>query len=500
MNRNVQQRDRLAQRVGYEWRRDWPFAAAVAVSAGVLVYLAVTLTNSSLWLDELMSVYYSDPAHTASGEIWDRMSTDLHPPGYYIVLFLWRLLWGSSIVSVRSLSTLLMFSVLAIYAWHVVKKFGYRIAGFSVALIVVSQIFLVYAQEVRGYALLMLLTLTGAILYQSVSRHEHSFGSGISAIVFLCFLTETIHPYGVLWSGAICGGLLIFRRRPKERLIIVASGFLLLVYPIIRFAWMASLAEVHYNWFAFLNPWIELLFGLSRPLVIRQDFLVVGALAVALSWWIASRQIDWKKLATALPLLILIPLVVASALAIHFIIQPSFNDRNLVIIAPVIWLLVPYAIVAVQRSKRNDAIVAAGVVLLCVNHLARAEWLALGFKSEWRRSAALVESHAELCRDELVPVFHYVDPRRDRYFYRYYLQSDLQFHFVDRTELDGVLGQLAGSRCPIKFWAPHGLSPDAVAGPAELDGLGYEVARFDHAAQWENEPLQGAFVIIRRSE
>jgi len=263
---------------------------------------------------------------------------------------------------------------------------------------------------------------------------------------------------------------------------------------------MASLAEGHYNWFAFLNPWIELLFGLSRPLVIRQDFLVVGALAVALSWWIASRQIDWKKLATALPLLILIPLVVASALAIHFIIQPSFNDRNLVIIAPVIWLLVPYAIAAVQRSKRNDAIVAAGVVLLCVNHLARAEWLALGFKSEWRQSAALVESHAELCRDEPVPVFRYVDPERDRYFYRYYLQSDLRFQFVDRTELDGVLGRLASSRCPVKFWAPHGLSSDAVGGPTELDELGYEVVRFDHAAQWENEPLQGAFVIIRRSE
>lgn len=479
-------------------RRFGPLALSLSFVAGVVAYLVATLPNSSLWLDELMSLYYSDPAHAEAGELWRRMTSDLHPPGYYILLYLWRELFGSSIVSVRLLSTALMVLVLGIYVRHVVTEFGARMAALCVPVVAVSHVFLVYAQEVRGYALLMLLSLGCAILYQRVCRQERPFASSLAVIVVLSFLTETIHPYGVLWAGAVCAGLLVFRRRFEDRVAVVCAGLLLLAYPLIRFAWMSRMATDFYNWFAFLDPVVELLFGLSRPLFLREDWWLIAALAAAAAWWLATRQIEWRALGRSAPLMLLIVVLVGMALVIHYAIEPSFNDRNLVILAPVLWLLLPHAIAAVRRTRLNGALIAAFVVLLSVNHIVNAGWLARGFKSEWRASARFVDAHAAVCSGEPVRVFHYVDAERDSYFYRYYLDNDIRLEFVRREDLDSALDQ-PSSDCPIKFWSPHGLSPDVVTKAEPFSERGYEVVRFDHAAQWQNGEIQGAFVIVGKS-
>jgi hypothetical protein len=461
----------------------------------MLVYVAATLDNSSLWLDELMSMYYSDPAHAAAGELWSRMTTDLHPPGYYVVLYVWRELFGSSEVAVRLLSTTIMVVVAIIYLLHVTRSFGPRVAALALPVVVVSHVFLVYAQEVRGYALLMLLTLVCTLLYVKACRNDAPLGRTLPAMVALCFLTETIHPYGVLWAGAVCAGLLVFRRTWRERLVIVAGGVLLLLYPAARLAWMASLAEGTYNWFAYLHPIEELLLGLSRPLLVRQDAWLLVALALIVAWWTATRQIEWRPLARTAPLWILLGGFTASALLVHYLIEPSFSDRNLVIGAPVIWLLSAHGLALVRRSRLNNALLATCVGLLVANHALRADWLARGFKSEWRASARLVDEHYPACAATPIPAFAYVDAERDEYFYEFYLENDFQFRFIDRTELRGVPEAAAPGGCPIKFWSPHGLAPEALGSAAALSALGLRVLTFEHAAPWSGETFSEAFII-----
>lgn len=477
-------------------RRHWPLIASLAFGLGVMTYLIATLASSSLWLDELMSLYYTDPAHAVNGDLWARMRTDLHPPGYYVVLYAWRELWGNSIPALRMLSIVTMTTVLAIYVWHVAREYGSRIAALCVPVVVMSHIFLVYSQEIRGYALLMALSLVCTIQYERVCNAEVDFWRTLPLITLLCFLTETIHPYGVLWSGAVCFGLIIFRKRLVERVAIVGTGLLLLIYPLLRLAWMSELAAGNYNWFAYLNPAVELLFGLSRPVIIREDLVLVAALCVPVIWWIASKQVDWGKLGRAGPRFLLIPALIVPALAVHWLIEPSFNDRNLVILAPAVWLLLPAAIQAIKRSKLNDAIVVAAVALLCANHVIRAQWLSLGFKSEWRASAAFIDQYADACRGTEIPVYRYIDMDRDGYFYGYYLRNDLDLRLVDRADLGSLLSAESENDCPIKFWSPHGLSPDAVGTSADLESRGYRMVAFDHTAQWLNTPIRGAFVIL----
>jgi uncharacterized membrane protein len=479
--------------------KEWPLAISVAFAAAVVVFLVVTLTRSSLWLDELMSLYFSDAADAGPGELWARMTSDLHPPGYYVLLYSWRELFGSSVFNVRLLSAVLMMGVLAIYLRHVIVEFGPRIAALTLPLVVASHIFVVYAQEVRGYALLMLLSLTCAIVYERACRHEGPFLRSLGIVVALSFLMETVHPYGVLWAGAVCAGMLIYRKTLAERITIVAAGGLLLIYPLLRLAWISELTTGSFNWFVYLNPGVELLLGLSRPVIVREDLWIAAALAALAVWWIASRQVDWAILKRALPLALLIPILLVSALGVHYLLDASFNDRNLVILAPVIWLLVPYVITAVRQSSLNLAAIAVGIAAICLNHTLHSGWILRGFKSEWRDSAQFVDEHFAACADTPIPVFSYVDVKRDTYFYRHYLVQPFEFRFVARSELTQTRTARYDGSCPIVFWSPHGLLPHEFSTAEQLREHGYSVVAFEHAVPWQDRAFAEAFVVIDES-
>jgi hypothetical protein len=309
---------------------------------------------------------------------------------------------------------------------------------------------------------------------------------------------ETVHPYGVLWAGAVCAGLLIYKKALIERIAIVAAGGLLLIYPLLRLAWISELTTGSFNWFVYLNPGVELLFGLSRPVIVLEDVWIAAALAVMALWWIASRQVAWASLKRALPLALLIPILVGSALSVHYLLDASFNDRNLIILAPVIWLLVPYVITAVRESSLNRAAIAVGIAAICLNHTLHSGWLLRGFKSEWRNSAQFVDSYFAACAGTPIPVFSYVDETLDTYFYRYYLEHPFEFRFIARSELG--LTATSDDACPIAFWSPHGLVPEEAFGTAEqLRERGYSVVAFEHAVPWQDRTFVEAFVVIDES-
>jgi hypothetical protein len=181
---------------------------------------------------------------------------------------------------------------------------------------------------------------------------------------------------------------------------------------------------------------------------------------------------------------------------VHYVLGASLSDRNLMILTPVIWLLVPRALSATRQTSFNITVVAIWVAALCTNHAIHSSWLTQGFKSEWQESARLVDTYYGACADSKVPVFAYVDPERDAYFYSYYLEHDFDFHFVDRSELRQALVATRGSPCPIVFWAPHGLVPGEFANSEQLRELGYRMVTFEHAIQWQDANFAEAFVVV----
>src|SRR5688572_20559441 len=70
-------------------------------------------TAVALWHDEAFSALY---LRYSWGEMMHRIGLDVHPPLYYWVLRIWSYVFGSSLLSLRSLS--ILFGILTIYAGY----------------------------------------------------------------------------------------------------------------------------------------------------------------------------------------------------------------------------------------------------------------------------------------------------------------------------------------------------------------------------------------------
>ncbi len=111
------------------------------------------LGAQSLWNDEGNSYVQ---ATRSFAEIARNAGLDIHPPGYYWLLAIWRLLTGTSEFALRSLSVIA--SVLSIaFAYSLGKRLFGSLAAFTAAILITLNTFSIYyAQEARMYALLAL--------------------------------------------------------------------------------------------------------------------------------------------------------------------------------------------------------------------------------------------------------------------------------------------------------------------------------------------------------
>ncbi len=141
------------------------------------------IDSQSLWLDEFLAVQNStgrgqhhisfprdvviDPAphltRLSDGpglwSIWGSLRTDSHPPLHFMVLNVWRHIFGEGDAAARSLSV--AFSLLAIVLLYDIARLlhGRTVALWAALLMALAGVQIQYAQEARNYTMLLALTL-----------------------------------------------------------------------------------------------------------------------------------------------------------------------------------------------------------------------------------------------------------------------------------------------------------------------------------------------------
>lgn len=167
------------------------FVAAFAVVAATAVALRLyRLTASSLWADEAGSLQQS-----SGTSLWATISYlartaegDHFQPLYFILLYLWRAIAGSSVFSLRALSVLFSLAALIVVALTAARVFGRFHALLATTLVAVSAFFVIHAQEARPYALLLFLGALLLLLFLRVRerRAQRSYPP-VSWAFWACF-------------------------------------------------------------------------------------------------------------------------------------------------------------------------------------------------------------------------------------------------------------------------------------------------------------------------
>lgn len=148
--------------------RDAGQRASARWVAGLLSLIGVALamrlfelTSHSLWFDEGLSLDAAQPTATIGGffaSLAERGPGQLTQPLYFFLLHLWIKVAGASDASLRLLSVLLGTAAVAVTAIAATQVFGRRHALWATAFMATSGFAVYYSQEIRPYALLMLLT------------------------------------------------------------------------------------------------------------------------------------------------------------------------------------------------------------------------------------------------------------------------------------------------------------------------------------------------------
>ncbi|MEH2140313.1 glycosyltransferase family 39 protein [Nostoc sp.] len=191
----------------------------------------------------------------------------LHPPLYYVIARLWMEVFGNSVTAIRSLSALISLLVFPCVYWLCRELFNVplSVTGVAIALMAVSPIHLVYAQEAQEYILwLVTILLSSASLLQAMRLESPDKDElakqrqrpDLFAIWSIYAVTLSISFYTFIWSGfvAVAHGIYVMITA-KFKLTKIVQTYLL-----------ASLV----SFLAFM-PWITIVMGDFFQFLISAD-------------------------------------------------------------------------------------------------------------------------------------------------------------------------------------------------------------------------------------
>lgn len=127
----------------------------LATLIGAVVRWAI-IVKSSIWHDEGFSIMLSLRTPL---EVWAGSARDVHPPMYYELLHYWMELFGSSVLSVRSLSVVAGVLIIPLSFLTVKKMFGARAGVLTAFFVALSPFLIRYSIEARMYGVLGVFTL-----------------------------------------------------------------------------------------------------------------------------------------------------------------------------------------------------------------------------------------------------------------------------------------------------------------------------------------------------
>lgn len=256
--------------------------AEAAALGGVLALAALLrfhrIDAQSLWYDEGNSARIAERSLQL---ILEGAGGDIHPPLYYLLLSLWRSVWGGGEAALRSLSAVAGIGTVAAAGWMGRRLFGPAAGISAAALVAVSPFAVYYSQEARMYALLGLwAALSGAwILRLSLSEPAAKIvpGAALYALATAAGLyTHYAYPFVMLGQAAALGVAGLAERGAAIR---ARRTFI---------AWaLANAAAV-----ALFAPWL--------PIALRQiggwpstaqDYALGAALIDAARWVVAGRTL-----------------------------------------------------------------------------------------------------------------------------------------------------------------------------------------------------------------
>lgn len=178
------------------------------------------LGHQSFWYDEGFTAWL---VHHSPGQMFGLLpNTELTPPLYYGIAWIWARIFGFGEVGLRSISALAGVATVPVAYGAAAKLVSRRAGLIAAALVCCNPLLIWYSQEARSYALLVLLA-TLSLLAFAHARSPQPTPRRLGLWALAASLTLATHYFGVLAVVPEALGLLWIHRLERRVLIAVAA-------------------------------------------------------------------------------------------------------------------------------------------------------------------------------------------------------------------------------------------------------------------------------------
>jgi mannosyltransferase len=363
------------------------------LALGALVALAAALRfarigHQSFWYDEGFTAVL---VHHSPGQMLGLLpKTELTPPLYYCILWIWAHIFGYGEVGLRSLSALAGIATIPVLYAAGTKLVSERAGLIAAALAACNPLLIWYSQEARSYAVLFLLVALSLLAFAH-ARSPRPTRRALVAWALAASLTLLTHYFGVLVVLPEAAWLLWVHRRDRRILLAVAVvgavGLALLPLAITqrtnavwitRFPFDLRLSQI--------GP--QFLLGTGAPA--RGILKVVGAVAVLVAAVLLARRSEASERRGALAAGALATSGFLLCVALVLVADELITRNVMVVLIPLIVL-----IAGGLGARRAGALGLIGAAALCTVGVVAAIGVASDWRyqrPDWRALAATIES------------------------------------------------------------------------------------------------------------
>jgi uncharacterized membrane protein len=275
-----------------------------------------------------------------------------HPPLYYLLGHGWELIWGDAnpVMVTRTLSVILSFLVFPAVYWLCLELFESALTGWvAIALLAISPLHVLYAQEAREYSFWTALVLCSSAAFLRAMRHSNWRTWSLYGVTLI------LSFYTALFSGlvALANGIYVLLNNRNYSLSVV--GFRLEKRSI-AYAVVSILAVI-----AFI-PWLYFLIISSEVVKASTSWITVSLpFSIVLKMWFLNLtrifvDVDLNPFDTHHPLVYvaLAPILLLEAYSLAFLCSTTpkrvWSFVLTLITVPILAMALPDLISGGQRS------------------------------------------------------------------------------------------------------------------------------------------------------
>lgn len=227
------------------------FAMALLITGA---FAFVGLSTGGFWTDELFTVFLIDH-HGGAAEVWRRALTDTQPPLYYLLLYGWAQIAGSSEAALRGLSAAMSVLAVAIFVGGTGRLISLPGRLFAAASAAASPFWFLQSQNARNYALCLLISsilLVLALRARRAARTARPVSAGVlGGLVMMGALGAFTHFYEFLAVGLLYAFLIVTLRQRRVTVALALAGAAIFVGEVafIHALLAGTQQNIHDMWF-----------------------------------------------------------------------------------------------------------------------------------------------------------------------------------------------------------------------------------------------------------